>query len=271
MAARCPVKLSAAVVPHVRTKWLPPRLPRTKNRPPAIKGILLTRFQLSLIKALLLEIIMQISNWNSLRLSGLAQTLCAAISLLVLICWFSIYADISPSVLIRDPMAVSGGKPYWGALSNIGVICWVGAASVAMFAGSILNADQGNANASRFFWQIGAFTALLSFDDLFMLHEEFFPNLLGIPEKLVMLLYLILAAYIFVRHRRFIQANWHVSLAFAVVFFAVSVGVDAFGKQLPLRYLAEDGPKFLGIVCWLFFILRVAYVTVLQRAPVKAT
>lgn len=213
---------------------------------------------------------MRLAFQNSLRLNGLAPALIAATALLALIVGFSVYADVSPSVLTRDPMAVSGGKPYWGALSNIGVVLWVSAASIAIFAGLILNAGQDNAVVSLFFWQIGVFTALLGMDDLFMFHENIFPDLLGIPEKVVMLLYLSLGIYIMVRHRRFVMSNWHVSLGYAVIFFALSIGVDAFGERLPFRYLAEDGPKFLGIVCWVFFILHVAYNTILQRDNFKA-
>jgi hypothetical protein len=53
-------------------------------------------------------------------------------------------------------------------------------------------------------------------------------------------------------------------LVFALFWFAASLAIDQFGHRRIVRgfYLLEDGFKLLGIVSWLAYFARTAYVSV---------
>src|SRR5215210_2288155 len=88
-----------------------------------------------------------------------AACLCAAFAIAALY-------DVRPSVLYRDPSAVTGSKFIIGWFSNLGAVGWFSAATACLFAASFVH------NGSRpSLLLLGVLTLALGIDDLFMIHD----------------------------------------------------------------------------------------------------
>jgi hypothetical protein len=155
-------------------------------------------------------------------------------------------------------------SPLLGAVSNLGILAWTASASICLFA-ALLLVLEARRNAAAFALAGGLLTGLLALDDLFMLHEAVLPPR-GIPQPVVLGIYLALAAaYGFVFRRHLLAARWPV-LALAALAFGVSLAIDQF-HPLPRRFhtFAEELAKFVGILAWLAFHVE-AMVDLLMRA-----
>jgi hypothetical protein len=193
-----------------------------------------------------------------------------AVILVILVAIASSYLNIHVSVFTRDPLAVAGGKPYFGLLSNLGVILWSATAAMCFFSYAILKTIKRLTEMPKFILFGGLFSLLLLFDDLFMFHEKVYPNYLGIGEKIVFLSYgMLFAAYLVYFRKTIMKANYDY-LSFAAFFFALAILVDILplNHLLPMYYLFEDGPKFLGIVSWFGYQLSICFKEVASVAGI---
>lgn len=160
----------------------------------------------------------------------------------------------APAALLRDPMAIARDPElccayYSGAVSNLGVLLWAAAASIAAFAASLTPAKD----TRRFLIATSAVTAFLMIDDLFMLHEEALPQL-GAPEPVVYAFYLAgAAAYGLVYFRRILgeRAALAILAAFAM---AASLIEDQTKILWPIHDFVEDGAKLVAVYCWFLFV-----------------
>jgi len=142
---------------------------------------------------------------------------------------------------------------YYGAMSNLGIMLWMGTAAICLFSWVALLILQGRSRISDIALAAGTLSALLGFDDAFLVHEVIGPEL-GIPQNLVLAFYGVLALGYFALAR---------SIAFGTdgwIFFAsgsalaLSLGIDVvFHTVSPVFVYFEDGAKFLGIACWFLF------------------
>jgi hypothetical protein len=192
----------------------------------------------------------------------------------------ALWAGLTPSEMLRDPIMVAGGEQseyYLGLFSNLGVVLWTATAAICLFAGSELS-DSPNRQARQFLLYAGIFTTLLMFDDLFMFHENYADDLIYIVYGFGLLYYLI-------SFFRLILRLDVVLVALTVPLFGITVLLDLApwrllpgeGIEVPqvlasspterdevrrlgfeLRYLLEDGSKFIGICCWAAFHIRAA-------------
>ncbi len=154
-------------------------------------------------------------------------------------------------VLFFDP-AMSGSDPKWyvGAISQLGILAWsiaaLSAAWSAWFARHV-----GRPKAARFLAR-GAFaTTVLLLDDLFVVHAVA-SNLLGVPKVVLAVLVVVPAALWAWRHLQDIARTRWPLLAVAVASLALSMIVErSTGNSFSARAtLAEDSPKFLGVLAW---------------------
>lgn len=156
-----------------------------------------------------------------------------------------------PQVLFFDP-AFSGGDPRWynGAISQLGVLGWsvavLSAGWSAWFAHHV-----GRPGAARFLARGAIATAVLLLDDLFSLHGVV-GSLLAIPKPIVALLVTVPAALWVLCHVDDIARTRWPLLGVAVACLAFSLLVERLtGNSMgPRATLAEDGPKFLGVLAW---------------------
>jgi len=203
-------------------------------------------------------------------------SLLLATFLLLAVLLISLYSDIPVSKFTRDPMAIAGGRPFYGLLSNIGVVMWSSSMALCFFSYSLLKAGNASRKVLYFVVSGGALSLILLLDDLFMLHEHFYPRYLGYGEKAVFLTYgFLLLIYVVVFFDRIFERSGFYLCCF-VFFFALSVLVDRLPETfLPMHHIFEDGSKLLGITSWLGFHSSACYHEIQSHfgltSPAKST
>ncbi len=172
--------------------------------------------------------------------------------------------DLPPRIFFIDPVAEFNAPMYVGLISNFGVLLWCAAASICLLCGWIVFQSGDNRELAWFLICAGLVSALLMFDDLYLLHEEVLPDHLHIPQKIVFLAYGALVLGFLVRFRQMILNTEFMLLGLAFGFFAVSAVVDLFVTpeefvvfgSIPGRHVIEDGCKLLGIATWSAYFIR---------------
>ena len=165
----------------------------------------------------------------------------------------------------RDPIQVLEGKPYVGAISNVGILLWSASASILFFSailGTILNIPK---RLVQFLVYGGVLTSLMLMDDMFLFHDVIFPEYLNISQNFFYISYgIILIIYLYLYKSVLLTTDYILLLA-AFGLFAASVAVDEFVEhvvELRAEYLFEDGFKLLGITSWFAFFSRTCYLLV---------
>ncbi|MGI9383571.1 MAG: hypothetical protein ACR2PO_10485 [Methyloligellaceae bacterium] len=182
-------------------------------------------------------------------------------ALLLAVAWFQPWVPVAD--LLRDPLSVAELSQdccglYFGALSNLGVIIWAGAAAACLFAGLLLYSMTGWSPATMFMVYGGLLTGLLTVDDLFLLHDFVLPHF-GIPQILVYAVYGAVALGYMLMFARLILEHDAVVFLAAGSLLAISVGIDqVIHNDAPIRIFIEDGAKLLGIILWTGFHVRTA-------------
>lgn len=170
---------------------------------------------------------------------------------------------IPTSVLTKDPNSITSLPFYAGILSNLGILFWCSTVAICIFTFLVVNPI--NRETRSFVLYVGLLTLLLMLDDQFLLHEEVLPNFLGLPGKIVYVIYAISLAAILFLYRNIILNFDPLLLAFPLLFFALSVVSKVVLNQGLLTdvsidpLLVEDGAKFMGIVGWFFYFANYCY------------
>ena len=160
------------------------------------------------------------------------------------------------ATMTKDPVAVGGLAVWTGFVSQLGIMLWTAAATVCWMA--YRRARQREfAELRPLLLASGAFTLLLAFDDLFLIHEEIAPRN-GIPEFAVVGAYAVLLGLYLLAFQHRLRRLPYAVLATALIAFAGSVALDALRWGGPHRHLLEDGLKLVGISCWCAFFVRVS-------------
>jgi hypothetical protein len=150
----------------------------------------------------------------------------------------------------QDATEVLDGAAYIGFLSGVVVVLWSVAATACLLAW------LGTSRSARspYLWSAIFVTALLA-DDLFRLHESYYPEL-GLSQPVVATVYGAAgAAYLWI-FRSFIRANDPLLFLLGLALLGTSIASDQLFAAPP--WLLEDGAKFLGVVTWATFYLRSA-------------
>lgn len=166
-------------------------------------------------------------------------------------------------VLTRDPVSSFEVPAYVGLLSSMGGLLWAATAAVCLFA-----AGRSSVPAlSRFLRWAGLLTALLCLDDTYLLHEDVFPAMLPVRgvEYMVYAAYALFLATFVLYYARLILKTEFLLFAAALACGAISVLMDkalpyraSDGSVIQVNTYVEDCFKFLGIVLWLGYFVRVA-------------
>ncbi len=167
---------------------------------------------------------------------------------------------VSLGTYTRDPATFLDVSPLVGALSNVGVLGWCAAATLCLFTWLVRRRRTVGQVSAAFFLSSGLLMTVLMVDDLFLGHDWIGPNVLGVPENLVLSVYVLAMLTWLVAFRRTIVATEYLLLVLAAGFAALSLAVDlTWDSSRDLRYFLEDGSKLLGIVGWLGYFARVCY------------
>ena len=167
--------------------------------------------------------------------------------------------DVPWHHVMGDP-ATTTGWPFWvGFISNAGAILWAATGAIFIVARRL---ERSAGARGRFLLASGLFVAMLGVDDLFLLHEQAFPGLLGVPQTAVLAAYAVLAIAYAWTFRAQIMATPYPLLLIAAALLGTSVALDQlmdrFEIYLPASGFLEDACKLLGIGAWLAYAWRTA-------------
>jgi hypothetical protein len=173
----------------------------------------------------------------------------ATVLLFVMVLWSS-QVGFNFGYLTRDPSTLLNVSPAIGFFSNLGILMWTATVVICFFTAAFLS-HIGGSKKAPFFMFSGFVTLLLLIDDLFLVHEFFFPRIFGLDEFLAFAIYgLVFVAYVY-RFRSVFPKTNYLLLVMACCLFGVSLLFDMFHDDaLPWHYLLEDGAKWFGIVSW---------------------
>lgn len=166
----------------------------------------------------------------------------AAISLTVLLAdrlW-----GVDNYILLRDPNAIANNPGYFGLVSNLGIVLWIGA-SVAAFQALVASRGSHDGTYRSVLMLGGGFAALMGVDDLFMLHEMMASR--GIAEVLVLVPHaIVLLALCYKAWMLREKTSW-LLLAACVGAFGCSMAFDILPGEFGGQVFIEESFKLLGI------------------------
>lgn len=195
--------------------------------------------------------------------------------------WFiSSQFGIPIRVLIADPAQITDTPFYTGFLSNLTVITWAVGAYIALFTVWLLRRLNADAEWIRFFRMAGILTVVLMLDDLFMFHEEIFPNYLFMPrvtgiepnEKFIIGIYGIFTLWFLFSSRHTIRkTDWKLLVvACAILGFGILADRGIAKKVFTtsaVRAFIEDSLKFLGVLGWSIYFYMSAKSAIAAHLP----
>jgi hypothetical protein len=178
----------------------------------------------------------------------------------------AIYFGIPPSFFARDPVMTLGAHPFTGMQSHLGVLVWFSSSAICLFCCGVLRLTKTNKVFSSFFLWSSTIAGFLALDDLFLLHEYFFPRYLGLEEKILYCCYAIAFVFYLVKFRKIILNFEPILIVLTLVFFGLSAVIDVFLRDdnSIWRIFFEDGFKLLGIVSWSGYLIRICLQTIVS-------
>lgn len=186
----------------------------------------------------------------------------------------SVARGVPLSHAVEDPSVTLEGNPYTGIMSALGIGGWWTAATVALFAGFMVRRLGGDVRTSHFLLLGGVLSIYLAADDRFMFHDHALTST-PVPQPAVMLLMVLLIALYFWSFREVVKRTEWSLLGVAGAMFLASLGldfVDDLGKYLDAWegsaafVFGEDALKWLAIVGWATFYVRVSAVAIVRAA-----
>ena len=191
---------------------------------------------------------------------------------LALLLLSQLQSKVTAGELLRDPLAQTGSPPYLGALSNLGILMWCGAACVCLFSWYVLARHRARPRDRSFLLATAGLTSLLMFDDLFQIHEHVAPRILAVSQKAVLTIYggialLYLLRYLPMIFRRDRPLLYSIGACFAT---SLLVDLDLIELSQDSVNLIEDGAKFLGTSGWLVYCARRASDVILPQPHASA-
>ncbi len=172
--------------------------------------------------------------------------------------WLAYYTENPVWKLAKDAADVIGYPPYFGMLSSWSSMLWMATATICIFTAMITWKNSSDRAIWRFLFFSGLLNLLIAVDDLYLLHDRILPRLLGAPEAVFYLLYLLLMIGYLIVFIRQIARSDYILFWTAFFFLAFSRGFYNLIPFLREYYTANDILKYFGIVFWLAFFARTA-------------
>lgn len=163
------------------------------------------------------------------------------------------------NVLTRDPVAFLKGYFYMGALSYVGILFWCATVAVCAFSGLLLHQWRSPGRIIAWLVFASVVTATLMIDDLFLIHDQVFPDVLGLHEGYAFALYGSMVLLLFGWFRKQFWASRLTYLMGAIALLGLSLVIDGlpFLEANEAGIFVEDGLKLLGIVSWFLYFVEV--------------
>jgi hypothetical protein len=156
-----------------------------------------------------------------------------------------------------DPASVNRSSPLIGILSNLSIMGWAGATAICLLGAVVLRRDRRGQQWARFLFASGVLSALLMFDDAFLIHDYFFPKYLHIRAIYFYLGYIAIIISFLVYFSDKILATDYSLLLIAFPAFGLSIILDKIFLATSFETFVEDSFKFLGILFWLGYFARI--------------
>ena len=209
------------------------------------------------------------------KLHVLALAVLPGLAVVILVALARAVGDVPMHYLTRDIATLAGTHPFFGVMSNLGLMLWAAAAAVSLL--TVLILLKSGDGVSKFFLASGALSLWLLFDDAFLFHEELAPKYMGIVTEAVLAGLAVAVVAWLAAFRREILALGPFFLVLSLGMFAVSLGVDFAADFFPAeeteeswRIFYEDAPKWLGIVFWLAFHVTASVNTLTGRVKAQS-
>lgn len=177
---------------------------------------------------------------------------------------------VDPRLAATDPDDIAKAPAFYGGMALFGFGVW-GAGAGAAFVGAI--AARGGPDPygmSRMLVQAGLITTFLAIDDMYQLHENGF-QYLHIPQKVVILAYVVIVVVWAWANRVAIRATEFPIAVVGLGFFALSVLLDQEVLGISRGPFFEDTPKIIGICLWALWLMRSAIRLVRSQRDVAAS
>lgn len=145
---------------------------------------------------------------------------------------------------------------YDGAMSMLGIMLWSATSAISVLA-CLVFIYRSDQKAAWFSAHASLVSAVLVLDDAFLLHDAVLP-MFGIPQVVVIgCIGVLILTYLWLQ-RHFFGAPHRWLLVVCLSGFATSIGIDqVLHRSETFWIVAEDGPKFIGIVTWFLLHLMV--------------
>lgn len=204
---------------------------------------------------------------NQLRQSApvLVMVYALTTAILSIVIFLGIEHDIELDHFTQDPASIMGTPFYLGFFSYIGILFWCASAVVCFFSRAVIPDEPESKRIRSFLLYSGLITALLMFDDLFLLHEMVLPELFFLPEMVVYLIYLNILLVYAILFRAELMNSEFIILVIAAGLIGASQFVDSIPMPIPEDSFLEDAVKLFGIVTWFTFFLRYCLQTIENR------
>jgi len=188
----------------------------------------------------------------------------AATAVLSIVIMMATKNNVQLNHFTKDPTQLMNEPFYLGLFSNIGILLWCGSAVICFFSKAVLPETSELKPLRRFLFYSALVTLMLMLDDLFLLHEEVFPDYLGIPEFGVYVIYCnVLLLYVLFFWQIMLKTDF---IILGLAFFLI--GLSTIVKQIPMPIpedtFLEDAVKLFGIICWFMYFLRLGYKSVMR-------
>lgn len=165
--------------------------------------------------------------------------------------------------LVRDTNAIAGQPAYFGFYSNLGVLIWAAAASIALFGWRSLVSLGVVGRRPLALLLGGLFAGIACLDDLFMLHEH--AHLIGISERMIFagyaLLFLAFAAAALPDGHK---TQWTLLVA-SLAFLVLSTLVDLLHLPTHGSVLVEEVLKLTGIAFLAAYLVTLSFSALTER------
>lgn len=173
--------------------------------------------------------------------------------------------------LVVDPLEYANLSPYIGALSVLGCLLWMAAASLCLGTASLLaSARKFPRPRLHYMVCLGGLLLVLLMDDTYRLHENFksvvaFNDFLKSLDQdwfegAFFLFYAVSALWIFKKFRRTIlQSNLYILSCFLILMIFSTAADLIWTYEVPFCHQLEEGSKFLGIVAMVGYCLDLSH------------
>lgn len=168
----------------------------------------------------------------------------------------------------RD-IATLGDLPFYaGSVSTLGLILWGATVGMCFLTYAVLRSRHRSQLVQFLGWG-GVLTAVLLFDDAYLLHESVFPRYLGVDGSILFGTYAVAGvAYLASYRRVFFRTNYSL-LLLGFLAFAVSVAADysleLFFRETGFLMMMEDGSKLVGVVAWTAYYANTCRIALKDR------